>query len=190
MDIDGASLLDEARRTVEAYLTQGKVPKQSPEFRSRYSAKSGVFVTITQDDSLRGCIGYPDPHQSLCEALSNAAIAAATRDPRFRPLTREDLPKVSFEVTVLEPPRMIEETSPEDIIREITPGRDGLMVRGRGQSGLLLPQVAAEYGWSVEEFLRNVCRKAGLEPEAWRLPEIKIWKFGGAVFAEDHTGVA
>ena len=187
MDIDGASLLAEARRTVESYLTYGKVPKQSPEFRNRYSAKSGVFVTITQDDSLRGCIGYPDPHQSLCEALSNAAIAAATRDPRFEPLTREDISRVSFEVTVLEPPRMVEGATPEDIIRNITPGRDGLIVRGRGYSGLLLPQVADEYGWSAEEFLENVCRKAGLGPEAWRLPDIKIWKFGGTVFAESDT---
>ena len=187
MDIDGAGLLDETRRTVEVYLTHGKAPKMSPEFRSRYSAKSGVFVTITQDDSLRGCIGYPDPHQRLCEALSNAAIAAATRDPRFKPLTLDDLPKVSFEVTVLEPPRIVEKTSPDDIIREITPGRDGLIVRGRGHSGLLLPQVADEYGWSAEEFLQNVCRKAGLEPDAWRLADIRIWKFGGTVFAENDS---
>lgn len=187
MDIDGAELLAEVRQTVETYLDNGKIPEQNPEFRSRYAAKSGVFVTITQGSDLRGCIGYPDPHQSLCDALSNAAIAAATRDPRFKPLAKKDVPKVSFEVTVLEPPRLIDAMTPEDIIRDVMPGRDGLIVRGRSHSGLLLPQVAVEYGWSAAEFLRNTCRKAGLEPEAWRSPDIKIWKFGGAVFAEDHT---
>lgn len=187
MDVDGADLLAEARRTVETYLAYGEAPKQSAEFQNRYSAKSGVFVTITQNDSLRGCIGYPDPHQRLCDALSDAAIAAATRDPRFKPLTLEDVSKVAFEVTVLEPPDMIKKDTPEEIIRDITPGRDGLIVRGRGHSGLLLPQVSVEYGWSSEEFLRNVCQKAGLGPEAWRLPDIKIWKFSGTVFSEDHA---
>ena len=101
----------------------------------------------------------------LHQALRLAAVAAATEDPRFDPLRPKDLDTVRFEVTVLDEPALIRAGTPQEYISAITPGRDGLIVRRGEASGLLLPQVAAEYGWSAREFLENTCRKAGLDPD-------------------------
>lgn len=184
-DIDGAQLVAEARRMVSGYLLDGRVPKMDRMFRKRYGFRSGVFVTINRGDELRGCIGYPEPSGRLCDSLSNAAVAAATQDPRFDPVRPEELDQVTFEVTVLEPPQMITVKSPEEYPGRIVPGRDGLIVRYHGQSGLLLPQVATEYGWSALELLENTCIKAGLPRDQWRRPDTEVWRFGGAVFVED-----
>ncbi len=183
-DIDGAELVAEARRIVSGYLADGRVPETNRAFRKRYGFRSGVFVTINHGDDLRGCIGYPEPSGMLCDSLSSAAVAAATQDPRFDPVRPEELDQVTFEVTVLEPPRMIRVKSPDEYPGRIVPGRDGLIVRYHGLSGLLLPQVAAEYGWSAQELLENTCIKAGLPRDQWRRPDTEVWRFGGTIFAE------
>lgn len=179
MDIDGERLPAEAREAVRAHLAG-----EDPAGPTGYGSKSGVFVTITDSRGLRGCIGYAEPVMPLYEALRLAAVAAATEDPRFDPLRPEDLDTVRFEVTVLDEPALIRAGTPQEYISAITPGRDGLIVRRGGASGLLLPQVAAEYGWSAHEFLENACRKAGLDPDSWMQAGTDVYRFGGHVFAE------
>ncbi|MCE2508403.1 MAG: TIGR00296 family protein [Nitrosopumilaceae archaeon] len=178
MDVDGKRLPAEAREAVRAHLAgegrAGSLP----------GSKSGVFVTITDSRGLRGCIGYAEPALPLHEALRLAAVAAATEDPRFDPLRLEELDTVQFEVTVLDEPVLIRAGTPQEYISSITPGRNGLMVRRGEASGLLLPQVAAEYGWSAREFLENTCRKAGLDPDSWTRPGTDVYRFGGRVFTE------
>lgn len=179
MDIDGERLPAEAREAVRAHLAG-----EDPAGTSGYGSKSGVFVTITDSRGLRGCIGYAEPVMPLHQALRRAAVAAATEDPRFDPLLPGELDAVRFEVTVLDEPALIRAGTPQEYISSITPGRDGLMVRRGGTSGLLLPQVAAEYGWSAREFLENTCRKAGLDPDSWMDAGTDVYRFGGRVFAE------
>ena len=144
----------------------------------------GAFVTLRIDGELRGCIGYIDYPGPVRTAVEDVARKAAFGDPRFEPLAPGELTRVQIEVSVLTPMRRI--TSPE----EIQIGRDGLVIQCRGRRGLLLPQVATEYGWDVEEFLENTCRKAGLPVGAWRDPGAEIEAFSAEVFAEASAGGA
>jgi len=124
--------------------------------------KAGGFVTLrTVDGGLRGCIGRTSADAPVGSVISEMAVAAGTRDPRFPSVTREELPGLVIEVSLLGPPM---DCAPSDVVV----GRDGLMVEQGGRRGLLLPQVATERGWSAEQFLDATCTKAGLPPDAWR----------------------
>ena len=184
---DGMLLVKAARKTVSEYLKDGTM-LQDHDLESRFSAKSGVFVTLNGSSALRGCIGYPLPDRKLFSALRDAAIAAATEDPRFSPLKPEELDSVTFEVTVLTLPEKIHVENPEQYLKEISIGRDGLIVRDGSRSGLLLPQVPAEYGWNAREFLEHACEKAGLPKCCWKEHDIEIQKFQGIIFREESPG--
>lgn len=144
--------------------------------------KGGAFVTLRIDGELRGCIGYIEYPGPVRVVVEDVARKAAFDDPRFDPLLPEELDQVTIEISVLTPMRRI--TSPE----EITVGNDGLVIEMRGHRGLLLPQVATEYGWDVEEFLGNTCRKAGLPMDAWRDPRAVLYAFSAQVFGEGKPG--
>ncbi len=182
---DGRLLVKAARRAVSEHMERGRTGADGG-FDARFSGKSGVFVTINDSSGLRGCIGYPLADRGLSPALKDAAVAAATRDPRFPPLGPGDLDGVTFEVTVLTRPERILAGSPEGLLREIRVGRDGLIVRNGGFSGLLLPQVPSEYGWDEREFLEHTCQKAGLPGDCWREPETEVERFQGTVFREER----
>lgn len=148
-----------------------------------FSRKRGVFVTLTREGELRGCIGYPYPHLPLADAIRDAAVSAALGDPRFPPVDAGELPLLRVEVTILTPPELMQD-DPEARPRTIEVGRHGLIVRGRGRSGLLLPQVPVEWGWNSREFLDHTCRKAGLAPGCWKEREVEIFTFEGQIFHE------
>ncbi|MEM1759529.1 MAG: TIGR00296 family protein, partial [Thermofilaceae archaeon] len=132
----------------------------------------------------RGCIGFPEPVLPLVEATIEAAIAAATEDPRFEPMTPDELKSVVFEVSVLSPPQLVQYSKPEELLEKIKVGRDGVIIEKGVLRGLLLPQVPVEYEWNAEEFLENACIKAGLPPDAWRTTRIKVYTFTARIFAE------
>ena len=121
----------------------------------------------------------------MYNAISEAAIAAATQDPRFKPLELHELKAVTFEVTILTPPTEIRVNQTSDYLSKIKIGVDGLIVKHSFFSGLLLPQVPVEYGWTVQEFLEHTCEKAGLSRDHWKRNDIKILKFQGTVFKEE-----
>jgi hypothetical protein len=150
----------------------------------------GVFVTLKRHPSgmLRGCIGYPLPVLPLRSALVRAAVSAAVEDYRFRPVPAADLPRTTIEVSVLTPPEPLRFSTPEEAIRAVKVGRDGLIVDGLGSSGLLLPQVAPEEGWSAEELLDGTCEKAGLPPRSWQDPRVKVRRFEAEIFREVAPG--
>jgi len=125
-------------------------------------APSGVFVTIMCEEELRGCIGYVEPIKPLAEAVAHCAAAAATDDPRFPPVTPDELSRLHVEVSILSPLRPIADA------QEIRVGTHGLFITQAGRHGLLLPQVATEFGWDRETFLRQTCLKAGLPGDAWK----------------------
>lgn len=140
---------------------------------------SGAFVSLhTLDGDLRGCIGSIHPVAPLCHAVSSNAINAAFRDPRFYPLKREELAAIHIEISVMSP---IEAVTDPDAIEV---GRDGLIISRGGRAGLLLPQVATEYGWDRETFLAQTCAKAGLPRDSWRHSETRIERFSAEVFGE------
>jgi uncharacterized protein len=150
----------------------------------------GVFVTLRRHPrkDLRGCIGYPLPTFPLRRGIPQAAHSAATEDPRFAPVRANELDGLTIEVSVLTVPVPVTAATPDEIVRAVRVGRDGLIVEGFGSSGILLPQVAPEQGWSSEELLDGTCEKAGLPPGAWRDPRVKVRRFEAEVFAEESPG--
>ena len=184
-DNDGEILVNTARKVVEEFLTTNSKKKLSEEFKKNFSFNSGVFVTLNDQSGLRGCIGFPLPDKKLYNALEDASIAAATEDPRFPKVKSEELVRITFEVTILTPPEEIKVENPNDYPTKIKIGRDGLIVKMGFNSGLLLPQVPAEYRWNSEEFLGHTCEKAGLPRDCWKNNQTKILKFEGIVFKEE-----
>jgi uncharacterized protein (TIGR00296 family) len=181
---DGTTLVKAARSAVTEYLKTNLKPKLEKQFQEDFSFNSGVFVTLNNTLGLRGCIGYPLPDKKLFNALEDAAIAAATEDPRFPPVEYEELESIIFEVTVLTPPKRITVNEPKEYLSQIKIGRDGLVVRNGFNSGLLLPQVPVEYNWNIEEFLEYACEKAGLPNNCWKDNNTEIQKFQGVIFKE------
>ncbi len=164
-----------------------KKPKPALSLTGIFREKRGIFVTISRDDQLRGCIGLPYPVMPLAEALEHAAHAAALEDPRFPPVRKDELGVISVEVTILTVPAAID-GDPEDRVRHVEVGKHGLIVRGMGTSGLLLPQVATEYGWDAETFLDHTCQKAGLPGRCWKHRNVEVLTFEGQIFSEKPTG--
>ena len=181
---DGQILVKTARMVVADYLKNGSKTELGKKFQEDFSFNSGVFVTLNNSLGLRGCIGYPLPDKKLFNALEEAAISAATEDPRFPPVKFEELDSITFEVTVLTPPTKIEVSDSQEYLSKIKIGQDGLIVKYGYNSGLLLPQVPVEYGWNEKEFLEYTCEKAGLPKEYWQKEDVEILKFEGIVFKE------
>ena len=180
---DGEVLVRAARDIVTEYLL-GSSQNLGEKFQKDFSFYAGVFVTLNTASGLRGCIGHPLPNKKLFNAVADAAIAAATEDPRFPPVKYEELESIRFEVTVLTEPETILVKQPDEYISKIRVGRDGLIVQNKFNAGLLLPQVPVEYGWNEREFLEHTCEKAGMAKDSWRDPDTKIRKFQGIVFKE------
>ena len=187
-DSDGVFLVKTARTAVTEFLSNGKRIKLESEDEKKFSFNAGVFVTLNDANGLRGCIGFPMPDKKLSHGIIDAAIAAATEDPRFSPVKINELNEIVFEVTVLTPPVEITVTDPMEYLEKIKVGRDGLIIRNSFSSGLLLPQVPVEYGWNVEEFLQHTCEKAGFEKDTWKNEKVKIEKFEGIVYKEGSNG--
>ncbi len=140
---------------------------------------SGAFVTLKVGGMLRGCIGHIEPVYPLLRTVSEMAQAAALEDPRFPPVTAEEEPRVHLEISVMSP------VTPVPDLEAIEVGRHGLVVEKGPFRGLLLPQVAPEWGWNREEFLRHTCRKAGLPADAYRRGAKVSW-FEAEVFGEEE----
>lgn len=171
-------LLKIARDTIETYIKTRKVPPIDVVDYPNLNQQAGVFVTLNKNKQLRGCIGYIRPIAPLAQAVSKMAIAAATEDPRFSPVTKDELKEIKIEITVLS--ELIRISN----IDQIEVGKHGLYIVKGFNSGLLLPQVATEHGWNREEFLIHTCYKAGLLPNAWKEKDTEIYIFTGLIFHE------
>jgi len=182
-------LIKLARNTVEEYLESGETLKPPKDTPKKLFEHCGVFVTINRlrgaEKELRGCIGYPYPTSPLVEAVIDSAINAATQDPRFYPLSEDELDKVVFEVSVLTPPEPVVTDNPKEYVKKIKVGKDGLIIEKGVYKGLLLPQVPVEWGWCEEEFICQCCVKAGLPPDSWLTKGTKISKFRAIIFEEE-----
>ena len=185
---DGKTLVHLARLAVAKYLETREIIKAPPDTPARLSRKTGVFVTLNTvkpTHELRGCIGFPYPEEPLVNGTIKAAIYAATEDPRFQPVTVDELKQsIAIEVTALTEPRTLKAQDRKSLPNLIQVGRHGLIVAGKGTSGLLLPQVATEWNWDATEFLMNCCLKAGLPPDSWLLDGVEVKVFEGEIFEE------
>jgi AmmeMemoRadiSam system protein A len=143
----------------------------------------GVFVTLTENSELRGCIGFPYPHLPLGDAVIQAAKSAAFADPRFLPLQEKELDKIKIEISVLTPPSELK-CKVGERAKNIKIGEDGLIIDYLGYSGLLLPQVAIEHKMNKLEFLEACCEKASLPRDKWQDEKCQIFTFQAQIFSE------
>ncbi len=149
-------------------------------FQGRIAEPGGAFVTIRIHHELRGCIGYIESQSPLGEVVAEVAEKAALEDPRFPPLSREELEGAQLEISVLSPLR------PVARVEEIEVGKHGLLIEYGHRRGLLLPQVPGEFGWDREEFLENTARKAGLPADTWKDPAATIYAFTAEILQEEE----
>ena len=184
---EGVFLVGLARDAIERALFSEEMPIPS-DVSEKLSKECGVLVTLNKQGGgshcLRGCIGLPYPVKPLTEAVIDSAVNAALKDPRFPPVSLKEMDSIIVEVSILTPPQELDVEVPKDIPDRIEVGVDGLIVSRGNQRGLLLPQVAVDWGWDAEEFLTQCCLKAWLQPDAWLLPDTKISKFQTIIFSE------
>jgi AmmeMemoRadiSam system protein A len=171
------TLLALARTCIAQYLKDESCP-QLPQATGLLAEKCGAFVTLHKHGELRGCIGSMVGYRPLVETVQEMAIAAATEDPRFDRVRPEELDQIDLEISVLTPLRRITD------VNEIIVGTHGILLRQGRRQGVLLPQVAREWGWDREAFLQNTCLKAGLPEDAWKDPATSIEIFSAEVFGE------
>ena len=187
---EGAFLVKFARKTIETYINNRRkldLPKEG--ISKELMKKCGAFVTLNKlvegHKQLRGCIGIIEGRYSLLEVVRDVAISAAVEDPRFYPVEPQEMKEVVIEVSVLTPPKLLEGKK-VDAPKSIEVGKHGLIIESGWYKGLLLPQVATEYSWNAEEFLSQTCIKAGFPPDAWLLPDTRIYAFEAIIFAEEE----
>ena len=176
-DDEKRELLRIARATLREHGYSGRIPPGKPH-RESLVAPAAVFVSLHRGGDLRGCIGSIEAERPLYRAVQEMAVAAASRDPRFSPLDPDELDGTEIEISVLGGARRI--AGPDDV----TIGTDGVWIEGHGRRGLLLPQVAPDAGWDAPTLIQKTCHKAGLPPDAWHDPDVKLWAFGAQVFSD------
>ena len=179
---DKKALLAIARDSIAFALKEGKFP-ETDQFKERAPesslAKMGAFVSLhSPDGSLRGCIGEIEPYRPLYQAVTQRACDAAFRDPRFPSLQVGEFQGIRIEISALTPAKPVKSW------HEIVPGKHGMTLEKDGHFAVFLPQVATEQGWTLEETLTYLSRKAGLPPDAWRTGA-EFTVFEAIVFSED-----
>jgi len=197
-EAEGRALLRLARLSLERQFDLGSAgplsrgetggsPASSPGADAEIDAarlsteQRGVFVTLTNQGRLRGCVGYVEGARPLADLVPELAVSAALHDGRFEPVAGPEVATLHIEVSVLTPPHPLPQPiDPSDV--EI--GRHGLIARRGGRSGLLLPQVAPEWGWGPRELLDRTCEKAGLPRDAWTHPDCSVLAFEAQIFDE------
>ena len=190
----GTAAVRAARTNLEHRLNGRKAAKSDlwPEgVPDEFQDEAGVFVTLLSHprELLRGCVGYPEPVKVLHRAVTEMAVAAATRDTRFRQVKTGELDRLIVEVTLLGPPRKVEFERPAELLMKVVVGRDGLIIDKGHYRGVLLPQVPVERGWDVTQYLANCCLKAGLMADAWAADEgVEVLTFSGQLFKEKEPG--
>ncbi len=168
-DKDGKILIEIAKNAIknEFNITYSRI-----DIPEKLKKKAGAFVTINEDNSLRGCIGYPYPVMELYRAVEKSAVEAAFDDPRFMPLKKKEIDKIEIEITILGEMMKFDYKN----IDEITVGKHGLYIKNGIYSGILLPQVATEYNFTKKEFLEETCLKAGLNKNCYTDSELYVFE--------------
>ena len=181
-DRAGEYLVKIAKQAIEHYIETKEKLEIPDDYPIELDEKLGVFVTLNKNNTLRGCIGYAEPIEPAIKATIEDAIAAAFNDPRFSAVTKDEFPILDLEVTVLTKPEMIIVAHPDQYFDEIEIGTDGLIIQKGYSRGLLLPQVATENAFTIEDFLEHTCMKAGISADSWMDESCDVYKFQGQIF--------
>ena len=171
-------LLALAHESVERVVRERKLYEPAPTGDDTLDQERGAFVTLREAGDLRGCVGYTSAVKPLYETVRDTAALAAVRDPRFQPISLEELPRLKYEISVLSPLLHVLD------VREIEVGRHGLLIKNGDREGLLLPQVPVEQHWDRTRFLQETCVKSGLSPDCWMDSGTDIFRFTALVFSE------
>lgn len=196
LEPEGRAAVELARKVLEEFAV---APESRGDPAARYRSfplpaaleePRGLFATLWHHPAraLRGCIGFPRPVAPLRAAIPRAVGAAARDDPRFPPVRPEEIRRLTIELSILTVPEPVPPADRPMLPSSLRIGGDGLLIEGRGRSGLLLPQVAPDQGWDGREFLEGVCEKADLPPGAWRDPAVRLSRFRAEVFDEAEPG--
>lgn len=175
---DKRYLLQLARQSIAASFEGNTDTKPPQEAFQRISMRGGVFVSLHKREALRGCIGNLEMNEPVVKSVWNVARQSAFKDPRFEPLEKRELEFCDLEISILTPPEPWNRSDP------IVIGKHGLIVSRGSLRGLLLPQVAAKYDWTPEQFLEHTCQKAWLPEDAWKESDVEIETFEAIVFSE------
>ncbi len=181
---EGRQLLGLARKTIEQHLQGAEAGSEAEANASpRFTDWCGTFVTLTKGGRLRGCIGHIMPQGPLFEGVKINAINAAFRDPRFRPLQRDEMAQVKIEVSVLTEPVPLRYKGKEDLLGQLKPGVDGLIIKKGYHQATFLPQVWEQLP-QKEAFLSQLCLKAGLAGDAWEKGDLEVSVYQVQAFEE------
>ena len=181
---EGRQLLLVARKTIEAALFDRQADEPHDPVESRkFLERRGTFVTLTIEHNLRGCIGHIVPQETLIEGVKVNAINAAFRDPRFKPLSREEWDRVKVEVSVLTDPEELPYEDAKDLLEKLRPGIDGVILKKGYAQATFLPQVWEQLP-GKEEFLTHLCMKAGLDGDTWKRERLDVSIYQVQAFEE------
>ena len=172
-------LLQLSRQTLESFVREEGRPADDIKDHYLLTSDHGAFVGLHKGQELRGCIGTCFPTRPLYETVIEMTEAAASRDHRVPPISESELPDIHIDISVLSPLRLVHDPLSLEV------GRHGLHVASGEKRGVLLPQVATQYGWDIKTFLCQVCLKADLPKNAWEWPETKISSFTALVIKEE-----
>ncbi|MHA1511077.1 MAG: TIGR00296 family protein [Promethearchaeota archaeon] len=189
---DGEKLLQKKKKNIEHFLTKQKKFDVPNDLKEKFSDKGGAFVTLNTHSNklgnpLRGCIGYILPVFPLWETVHKVSISAAVDDPRFSSVKLDEMDDITIEISILSVPEKIVVSDPQEYLKKIVVGRDGLIISRGAHRGLLLPQVPVEHNrnWDILTFLQQTCQKAWLGADAWKdLEETIVESFTATIFEE------
>lgn len=173
-----SELLALARTSVEHAINKDEAYVPTASASDALNRERGAFVTLHESGELRGCIGYTSATKPLYMTVRDTATLAALKDPRFKPVSVSELPKLEYEISVLSPLRRVTD------IQQIKIGEHGLLMKNGGFEGLLLPQVPVEQKWDRQKFLEQTCVKAGMSAGCWKDEDTDIFLFTAVVFGE------
>jgi AmmeMemoRadiSam system protein A len=181
---EGKALLNAARKTIQDALQKRKADAGGREtISSKFSEKRGAFVTLTIGGCLRGCIGCITPQEPLIDAVKTNALQAAFHDPRFKPLSQDELDRVSVEVSILTEPRPLLYSDGADLMNRLRPGTDGVIIKKGYRQATFLPQVWEQLP-EADSFLSHLCMKAGLDGDAWKDEKLQVLVYQVQAFKE------
>jgi AmmeMemoRadiSam system protein A len=184
---EGNYLVTVARETIKNRLNKAEQsPIHGKDLPEKFQEQLGTFVTITIDGNLRGCIGHIIPQETVIEGIQENAINAAFRDPRFPPLTGEEFDRIEIEISILTAPQELDYSDPEDLLRKLRPGKDGVIIKKGYREATFLPQVWDQLP-DKEEFLTHLCMKAGLSHDSWRKEKLQVSTYQVQAFEEEKA---
>ena len=181
---EGKYLLSVARKTIDQALSGEEGPeKGDSDLPALFDEQRGTFVTLTIGGNLRGCIGHIIPQEALIEGIRINAINAAFKDPRFRPLNKNEWKRVKIEISILTEPKSLSYSDADDLLKKLQPGIDGVIIKKGYHQSTFLPQVWEQLP-RKEEFLNHLCLKAGLDGDEWKKGRIEVSTYQAQAFAE------